>query len=206
VPYGKDVQGHDGEVRFRILDDASRNPFHRSGRIDYPVSTNTGLANSNRSYFHGNYHVDDDQLYARYRKTDSEYDLTGACQVLSSVMLYAGAVTITVWGLAHIVIPTKSIVDGFGPMTADNRRILLMEWLMEGVLLVFLGILVAFVRYSAPAGEIAATIVYRASAVVLIVMAGISLATGARTRIGPMKLCPPIFAATAVLFWLATVS
>ena len=125
--------------------------------------------------------------------------------MFSSAMLYAGSAMIIAWGLAHIMIPTKSILGGFEPITPDNRRILLMEWLMEGVLLVFLGVLVALVRAIAPAEEFAATIVYRTSAVVLIVMAGISLMTGGRTRIGPMRLCPFIFAATAVLFLLPTV-
>ena len=120
-------------------------------------------------------------------------------------MLYAGSIIITIWGLAHLTIPTKRIVDGFGPITEDNKRILLMEWLMEGILLVFLGSIVAVVRTLAPADEFAPTIVYRASAVVLIIMAGVSVVTGARTRIAPMRLCPLIFLATAVLFWIPTV-
>lgn len=123
----------------------------------------------------------------------------------SSVMLYAGSAIIIAWGLAHVVIPTKDILDGFGPITPDNRRILLMEWLMEGVLLVFVGVLVALVRVFAPIDEFTPTVVYRVSAAVLLVMAGISVTTGARTRIGPMRLCPLVFAATAVLFLLPTV-
>ena len=125
--------------------------------------------------------------------------------MISSAMLYVGSAVLVVWGIAHIAIPTKGIVKGFDPISTDNRRILLMEWLMEGVLLVFVGVLVAFVRAYAPAGEVTPTIVYRVSALVLIVMAGISIATGARTGIGAMKLCPPIFGGVAVLFWTATV-
>lgn len=125
--------------------------------------------------------------------------------MLGAATLYFGSAIIIAWGLAHIVIPTNSILDSFEPMTPDNRRILLMEWLMEGVLLIFLGVLVALVRSYAPAEEITATVVYRAAAVVLVVMAGVSTVTGARTRIGPMRLCPLIFALTAVLFWLPTI-
>jgi hypothetical protein len=87
----------------------------------------------------------------------------------------------------------------------DNRRILMMEWHMEGVLLVFVGLLVTLVRILAPEDEIAATIVYRAAALALIAMAGLSAATGARTRIGPMKLCPPIFLIAALLFWIPSI-
>ena len=63
--------------------------------------------------------------------------------MIRSAMLYGGSALVIRWGVAHIAIPTKDIVRGFGPMSADNRRILIMEWLMEGVLLVFLGLLVA---------------------------------------------------------------
>lgn len=125
--------------------------------------------------------------------------------MFASVLLYTGSVIIIAWGLAHIVIPTRSILDSFKPMTAQNRRILLMEWLMEGVLLVFLGVLVALVHALASTDALAATIVNRTSAMTLVIMAGISIATGARTRIGPMRLCPLIFTATAILFWLPTI-
>ena len=126
--------------------------------------------------------------------------------MFSSAMLYAGSAILIAWGLAHVMIPTKGILDGFEPITPDNRRILLMEWLMEGVLLVFLGVLVALVRTFAPMDEFAPTSVYRFSAAVLLVMAGISMITGARTRIGPMRLCPLVFTAAAVLFLLPAVS
>lgn len=125
--------------------------------------------------------------------------------MLCSAMLYTGSAVIIAWGIAHIAIPTRSVLDSFEPMPPDNRRILLMEWLMEGVLLIFVGVLVALVRAFAPADDVVATIVYRASAAVLVVMAAISVMTGARTRIGPMKLCPFIFTGTAILFWLSTV-
>ena len=120
-------------------------------------------------------------------------------------MLFVGSAILVAWGVAHIAIPTKNIVKGFGPISTDNRRILLMEWLMEGVLLVFVGLLVTLVRAFAPEEEITPTMVYRGSALVLVVMAGISLGTGARTTIGPMRLCPAIFVTVAILFWVATV-
>ncbi|MDH4125671.1 MAG: hypothetical protein OEW64_10895 [Gammaproteobacteria bacterium] len=124
---------------------------------------------------------------------------------MNEIMLYAGAAVVIIWGIAHIVIPTRSIVDGFGPISADNRRTLLMEWLMEGVLLIFIGTLVILMTtLTHPEGQ-AAVIVYRACSAVLVVMAGISLFTGARTTILPMRLCPLIFLAAAALFLLATV-
>lgn len=124
--------------------------------------------------------------------------------MVQTVMLYAGAALLIIWGAAHIAIPTRDIIDGFGPISEDNRRILLMEWLVEGLALIFIGALVVLVTAVAGVGNVASVIVYRASALMLIVMASVSIFTGARTPILPMKLCPPIFATAAVLFWAPT--
>lgn len=125
--------------------------------------------------------------------------------MISSAMLYAASAIVITWGIAHIAIPTKGVVDAFGPITPDNRRILLMEWLMEGVLLIFIGALVAFVTLLVPEPERSAVIVYRMAAIVLVVMAGISQLTGARTAILPMKLCPAFFLTAGALIFFATV-
>lgn len=107
--------------------------------------------------------------------------------------------------MAHIAIPTRSIVDGFGPISADNKRILVMEWLMEGVLLVFIGVLVMLMTSLAQEPGGLAVLVYRACASVLVVMAAVSFFTGARTAILPMKLCPSIFLTAAALLFVATI-
>ena len=125
--------------------------------------------------------------------------------IMKPLMLYTGAAIVILWGIAHIVIPTRSIIDAFGPISADNQRTLLMEWLMEGVLLVFIGVLVVLVASVAPEPDVTAVVVYRVSASALVVMAGISLFTGARTAVLPMKLCPVIFLMVAVLLLLPTV-
>ena len=124
---------------------------------------------------------------------------------MTAIMLYAGSMIVILWGIAHISIPTRSIIAGFGAISTDNKRILLMEWLMEGVLLIFVGVLVALVTILPSELEESAVIVYRLCASVLVVMAGISLCTGARTTILPMKLCPSIFLTAAVLFFVPTV-
>jgi hypothetical protein len=33
------------------------------------------------------------------------------------IILYVGSIVIILWGIAHIVIPTKGIVQGFGPIS-----------------------------------------------------------------------------------------
>ena len=123
---------------------------------------------------------------------------------MKEIMLYGGSAIIILWGIAHIAIPTKDIIKGFGPISVDNKRILAMEWIMEDLTLSFLGLLVILITVLEGRGNPASTIVYRASSVMLVIMAGVSLFTGARTAILPMKLCPAIFSTVALLFWLAS--
>ena len=125
--------------------------------------------------------------------------------MLAQGLLYVGAAMVFLWGVAHIVIPTKDVIAGFGPLTKDNERILKMEWIMEGLTLGFIGALVSCLTFMKGTDDATAVIVYRASGVMLVVMAGVSTFTGARTSILPMKLCPPIFALVAMMFWLATI-
>ena len=47
--------------------------------------------------------------------------------------------------------------------------------------------------------------VYRISAVMLIVMAGLTLLTGARTSIVPIKICPLVKTTVAILFFMGSV-
>ncbi len=123
---------------------------------------------------------------------------------MKEALLYGGSVVIVLWGIAHVAIPTKGIVDGFGPISVD-KRILTMEWIMEGLALSFIGLLVVFVTALEGIENTASTLVFRASAIMLVVMAGVSLFTGARTSIVPMKLCPPIFVTVAAFYWFGSI-
>jgi hypothetical protein len=106
----------------------------------------------------------------------------------SAVILYAAATIITLWGVAHIV-PTKPVVAGFEPLSTDNRRILTMEWVAEGLTLCFIGILTFLVTVTAgPAG--AARVVYWASAGMLLVLALWTSVTGGRTSTVQFRICP----------------
>jgi hypothetical protein len=122
----------------------------------------------------------------------------------SDVMLYIGCVVIILWGIAHIV-PTKSVVADFGPISEDNKRIITMEWIAEGLTLCFIGLLVLFITNLDGSQNPVSLIVYRISAVMLVVMAGLSLLTGARTSIVPMKICPIVKTTVALLFFIGSV-
>src|SRR4030043_1245112 len=106
--------------------------------------------------------------------------------MINDILLYVGSAVITLWGIAHIV-PTKSVVNGFGKMSQDNRRIITMGWIAEGLTLCFIGLLVLFVTIWGEAQNQTSAIVYLTSAAMLVVMAVLTSVTGARTSIVPIK-------------------
>jgi len=117
--------------------------------------------------------------------------------MINSVMLYLGASFTALWGIAHLF-PTRSVVKGFGVISADNQRIITMEWIVEGVSLIFIGVLVASVTFIDPMGTVSKA-VFLLSAIVLVVLALVSFFTGFKVNFLPFKLCPFIFTASALL-------
>ena len=118
---------------------------------------------------------------------------------MNAFLLYTGSAVIFLWGLGHLV-PTRNIVQGFGPLSEDNFRIITMEWISEGLSLSFIGILVFITTVSGGAQSEAIKIVGPACALMLLIMATLSVFTGARTSILPMRICPIIKTITAGLF------
>ncbi len=123
--------------------------------------------------------------------------------MIDNLLLYVGSILIVVWGIAHII-PTQPVVAGFGSLSLDNKRIITMEWVAEGLALSFIGVLTLLVTLQASPHDAVATLVYRACAVMLVVMAGWTLATGSRTPSIPIKICPFVKTTAAVLLVLGT--
>ncbi len=105
------------------------------------------------------------------------------------VLLYLGSGIITLWGIAHLV-PTVSIVRGFGAISRDNRLVITMDWIAEGLTLIFIGLLIFFTTLIAGPGTVGARLVYKLCFGMLVVLSILSFFTGARTSIVPMKICP----------------
>ncbi len=118
--------------------------------------------------------------------------------MINDILLYGGAGIIALWGIAHIV-ATRGVISSFEGLSSDNMKIITMEWIAEGITLVFIGTLVISVRSIGTAG-CGYSIVYYACAGMLIIMAILSAFTGARTKIIPMKLCPYIKTFVAAMF------
>jgi hypothetical protein len=117
---------------------------------------------------------------------------------LGEILILIGAGAIIAWGIGHLA-PTRAVVAGFEPISVDNRRILTMEWLVEGVTLCFVGIASLVVTLDLGADSHGAMLVNYLLAGFLLVLAGLTLSTGARTSILPIKLCPLVKTCVAAL-------
>lgn len=115
-------------------------------------------------------------------------------------LIYLGSLLVIAWGAAHLV-PTKSVLRGFGSIGRDNTNIVLMEWIVEGVALIFAGTLVAVVTAVDPTAIVSGA-VYGLTAAFLLVMAIVSLFTGFKVDFPPFRLCPFVFTSAAVLITL----
>ena len=124
--------------------------------------------------------------------------------MINLVLLYLGAALTALWGISHLF-PTRSVVKGFGEISVDNQRIITMEWIVEGVSLIFIGVLVALVTIVDSSSSVS-NAVYLLTAIGLIVLALVSLFTGFKIKFLPFRLCPVIFTVSAVLIVIGGLS
>ena len=113
------------------------------------------------------------------------------------ILLYSGAFFTLVWGVAHLF-PTRSVVKGFGEISRDNRLIITMEWIVEGVSLIFIGLLVAAVTWVDRSSAVS-QLLYWICFAQLNVLSAVSLLTGFKVNFLPFKLCPIIFTGSSLL-------
>lgn len=116
---------------------------------------------------------------------------------MNQVFIYIASAMIALWGIAHLV-ATRGVVSGFGNISTDNKRIITMEWIVEGVALISTAAFVTVVTMIQP-GSDAANAVYAITIATLIVLAMVSLFTGFRIAFLPFRLCPFIFGLSALL-------
>jgi hypothetical protein len=117
--------------------------------------------------------------------------------MINLILLYSGSFFLFFWGVAHLI-ATRSVVDGFSNISLDNKRIITMEWIIEGLALIFIAVVVAVVSYIDYTSVVSRTI-YWLSFVMLNTLSTVSLFTGFKVNVLPFKLCPIIFTAASVL-------
>ena len=121
----------------------------------------------------------------------------------NSALVITGSVLIAIWGISHIV-PTRSVVSGVGPLSRENKFIITMEWIAEGLALCFIGVSVLLTWLLFGGDNSAVLFVLRLSSVMLLCMAVLSLFTGARSSVIPIKICPVVKTLCAILIFAGT--
>jgi len=106
------------------------------------------------------------------------------------------------WSLAGACctrVPTRQVLAGFEPVTADNRRVIKQEWVAEAFTM--WGIAAVVIGATAAGGTAAdaRAWVYRAASGLLVALAVLTALTGARTPVMWFKICPVLLSAAAVL-------
>jgi uncharacterized membrane protein YwaF len=112
-------------------------------------------------------------------------------------ILYTAGILTLLWGTAHLF-PTAGVVEDFGDISSDNKLIITMEWIIEGMALIFLGLLTIVVTITDAESKLAKKI-YILIIGMLFSLAILSLFTGFRVDFLPYKLCPIIFSVSAIL-------
>ena len=123
---------------------------------------------------------------------------------VDAILAYIAGAVVAVWGAAH-AIPTRQVLAGFEPVSTDNRRIILQEWLAEAFTMWGIAAVVIAVTAAGGTDVAARAWAYRAAAVLLAALATLTALTGARTAVVWFKICPVLLAGSAVLLLIASV-
>lgn len=119
------------------------------------------------------------------------------------ILILIGASLTILWGISHLI-PTKNVVKDFGEISQDNKYIITMEWIIEGLSLIFIGLLVILIALIGGVENTTSQYVFLISSIMLFVLAVLSLFTGFKVNFIPFKLCPVIFTVSAVLILLGS--
>jgi len=98
------------------------------------------------------------------------------------------------------VIPTANVVRDFGDISPDNKLIITMEWITEGMTLIFIGLVILILANDKTESRLMKNISYSVIGM-LFAMAILSLFTGFRVEFIMFKLCPVIFSVSAILMF-----
>lgn len=119
------------------------------------------------------------------------------------ILVLIGAILTMVWGITHLF-PTKNVVRDFGEISEDNKNIITMEWIIEGISLIFIGLLVLIISLLGGFDNEVVIYVNVISSIMLFSLALVSLFTGFKVNFIVFKLCPVIFTASGVLILLGS--
>jgi uncharacterized membrane protein YgdD (TMEM256/DUF423 family) len=124
--------------------------------------------------------------------------------IVDDYLFLAGGLIAAAWGIAHLI-PTRAIVKMFGDISEENKRVLAMSWIAEGVALIFIGAVVCLTVAIAGTENDATRIVTWSAAAAMFAFVGVNLFTGFRTSIVPIKACVFVDGLAGVLFLIGSI-
>ena len=122
---------------------------------------------------------------------------------MNRAIIMASSLLLLSWGIAHLF-PVKSVVKSFGNISKDNMRILTMEWINEGITLIFIATIVATLTALDYQNMISITI-YVQCIIVLNILSIVSFFTAFKVHALPYKLCPVIFTGSSILILMGII-
>ncbi len=122
---------------------------------------------------------------------------------MSPVLAYFAAGVTALWGVAH-ALPTARVVKGFNDTSHDNRLVITQEWIAEAMTMWFIATIVVIATAAGGSHQALTEWVDRASAIMLLAIAGLTASTGARTAVIFFKICPVLLSLTAALLMAAS--
>jgi hypothetical protein len=119
------------------------------------------------------------------------------------IVILIGAILTILWGISHLF-PIKNVVKDFGEISQDNKYIITMEWIIEGMTLIFIGLLVLLIILLDGSGNVLSIYVNIISSTMLFSLAILSIFTGFKVNFIPFKLCPFIFTVSGILILIGS--
>ena len=124
--------------------------------------------------------------------------------IVDDYLFLAGGLIAIAWGIAHFI-PTPAIVRMFGNISEDNKRVLTMSWIAEGIALVFIGAVVCLTVGIAGTENDATRVVTWSAAVAMFTFVIVNLFTGFKTSIIPIKACVFVDGLAGLLFLIGSI-
>lgn len=122
---------------------------------------------------------------------------------MATILVDVAAALVFFWGVAH-AIPTRQVLIGFEPISVDNRRVILQEWLAEAFTMWGVAAVLVLAAVISGTNTDLSMWIYRAAAGLLIALAALTALTGARTPVIWFKICPFLLTGSAILLLVAS--
>ncbi|MBP7547278.1 MAG: hypothetical protein KA754_04955 [Corallincola sp.] len=118
---------------------------------------------------------------------------------MNQTLAYLGSFLLIIWSIIHLV-PTRAVLREFGPLDSDNSRQVIMGWLVEGLTLMFVGVMVLLLLIFKEPDNGATFMVIRIVSAYLLILAFVSYLVGNRTNLLPLKASPLMKCAVAAMY------